>query len=281
MKTTLVVLLLLCIIYSTSALLWQNIGPATNPQPVDQSKIDTINLILARMKLRWYYLDSICDPNAVFALMYLYMTVGGRDSLVNQYYENGNQMADLIYAFASRYGKAIESWVFNNRNINEDLTQVWFDDFTYATSNYSKVIENVLQSANVHINYDLALAIYQANSPTSLKTDYDRVNDMMTGLATTINTDLGARYDPSYGPSAIPLLDSLAVDALIQWRNDAWLVGQQLRSSLTSAEREIIRVALQTQTTLITNSLKSYNLGTPTNTERVSWCQAHHAPLPF
>lgn len=44
---------------------------------------------------RWEALDADCDPNAVFALTYIYMTYGVKMLLAVDYFDDGNQMANM------------------------------------------------------------------------------------------------------------------------------------------------------------------------------------------
>ncbi len=278
----LILVVLACLFLSAQSLLWQRIGPASSPNPVNSGSIAALNSLVNEMKNRWQILDSQCDPNAVFALMYLYMTKGGLDTVQNQYYEDGDAMTNLILVFARRYSNAINSWMSGNRQVNGDLTQVWKDAFTYAASNYSSVAENMMQQMNVHINYDLGIAVYQANFSASHQRDYDRVNDLMASLATQISTALSQRYDPEGVGTGVCLLDDVAVDVIIGWRSNAWLNGQLLRSLLTDILREPIQLTLQTQTTVISLTQQSNNMGQgQTAPARIAHCQAHHAPLPF
>ncbi len=268
---------------SIYGLLWVPIGPAANPIPASATTIQLLQNRVDQMKARWELLDAQCDPNAVFALMYLYMTKKGLDSVQSSYFENGDVMAHLIQTFAQRYTNAINSWLSGNRNINSDLTQVWFDAFTYTTSNYSSVNENLIQQMNVHINYDLAIAVYHSGHPVSLKADFDRVNDLLAASLSTIRSALAQRYEPNGNVgTGSTLLDDAAVDAVIGWRSNSWTQGQLLQSLATDALRAPVYVILQTDTTTISTTQMSYNSGQgETAPARIAYCQANHFPLPF
>lgn len=284
MKYSQVICFLLCMLLpSIYGLLWIPIGPADNPIPPSASTIQQLQNLVDQMKSRWEILDSECDPNAVFALMYLYMTKKGLDSVQSSYFENGDVMAHLIQTFAQRYNNAINSWLSGNRNINNDLTQVWFDAFTYTTSNYSSVNENLIQQMNVHINYDLGIAVFHSNHPIALKADFDRVNDLLTDSLSTIRSALAQRYEPNGNVgTGSTLLDDAAVDAIIGWRSNSWTQGQLLQSLPTDELRIPIYATLQTHATTISILQQSYNFGQgQTSPARIAHCQANHFPLPF
>ncbi len=280
---SLFLLLVALVTFCSSVMAWKHIGPAINPKPVNITCTQKLDSAVEEMKIRWSMLDAKCDANAAFALMYLYMTAGGRDSVKNLYYENGDRTADLILAFANRYNVAINKWISGQRTIDDELTRPWVDAFSYAASNYSSVFENIVQQMNVHINYDLAFAVYETKLPPSLQDDYDRINDLLVDGMETIADALAERYDPNFNiTESIPLLGKTLLSIVVGFRNNAWKNGQHLIHSWTSIGRKAIQLMLFSQTTFVTTIMKTYHFGRGKTTEkRVAYCQAHHAPLPF
>lgn len=272
----------LVFICSASAILsWTPIGKSNSPDPVNPYWIQQLQTEIASMTQRWQALDASCSPNAVFGLTYLYMTNCALKKLQEGYFDHGNEVAKLTIYFAARYDRAINAWLNGQRNVDSSLTSPWKEALTYTNSGYSSVQENLIQGINVHINYDLAQAIYESNFPATYKRDYDRINDIMLGTQTPISNDLAARYDSGANvTNNVILLNDIILDGLITWRNNAWFNGLNLQNSLFNFQRQLILTTMAAETNTITVAQESYNFGAgPTSTTRVAYCETHHGPL--
>ena len=72
------------------------VGPSTDPLPVSQGQLWRIGNLSLFMYNRWAAYDAECDPKAVFAIAYLYMTANAKRLVENGYFDDGDKMVDFI-----------------------------------------------------------------------------------------------------------------------------------------------------------------------------------------
>jgi len=188
------------------------------------------------------------------------------------YFDDGNFMADFMYNFAQRYSNAIDAWL-SQTNL-ASITPVWRDAFQFSATNRSSVMQDLFLGMNAHINYDLAIIVYQMQQGQDKKDDYDRVNDLMECTLADVVAQVGGRYDVAMEASDLNnLVQESLLPAVIQWRNNAWLNGQLLMTS------ELTMVTLTAEAKLAAAPFSIPSL-TSTRAARESYCEAHHSPLP-
>jgi len=229
------------------------------------------------MRNRWEDLDADCSPLAPFALIYLFMTNGAKEYLENGYFDDGDAMVEFIDRFAGRYSAAIDAWLAGASS--SDITPPWRTAFRHADTNRSAVYQDMFLGFNAHINYDLAIIVYQMRWKAAEKPDYDRVNDLLTDITSRVAEEIGNRYDPSFKPGGLngsPEGQAVIGEVLLTWRDAAWLNGQLLittgGSSLTFA----------TLVTVASTAAAPYTLPLSTAeqaSERLQYCEDNHAEL--
>jgi len=170
---------------------------------------------------RWYALDQACDPRAVFAVAYLYMTANAKRLITNLYFDDGNNMANFIHVFASRYISAYDNWAAGNLS---GVSQPWQIAFSFALGNHSDVTQDMTLGFNAHINYDLAIATYESGyAVPQWAADYYRVNDLMNQIDANVTHALG-RYDASFLDTDFlsEAYFTASVQLVTSWRTSAY-----------------------------------------------------------
>jgi hypothetical protein len=171
------------------------VGPSTNPATVTAASIQKVSDLASEMYSRWEALDQACDPRAPFAVAYLFMTANARRLITNNYFDDGNKMADFIQTFATRYITAYDNWASNN---TAGVSQPWQIAFSFAAGGHSDVTQDLTLGMNAHINYDLAIATFESGyAVPQWAPDYYRVNDLMNQIDANVTHALG-RYDPQF-----------------------------------------------------------------------------------
>jgi len=258
--------------YTSSEAIYTNVGPASNPAPVSNASIAILDALAAEMVSRWEVLDAECSPNAVFALLYIYMTRAGGDYVKASYFEDGDAMTHLIYVFAQRYLGAADAYYGGSLP-----SAPWQQAYNFSASNTSVALQDMLMGVNAHINYDLGIATFTSGYGIndSRKRDYDRVNDLMNNVTDPSLCDLGTRYDSSLlpGPSS-SVSDTATIQLLVNWRDNAWTFAEQLYNG-TITYQEMSDYAV-----LVAQGFKNPAL-LPTNDNRVAYCQANHNTNPM
>jgi len=205
------------------------------------------------------------------------MTKYALNYMQDGYFCDGDWMTDFIRRFAGRYSAAIDSWMAGN---TRDITKPWKDAFTYSNGSKSTVTQDLFLGMNVHINYDLAIIVYQMNQGIARKPDYDRVNDLLMDVVAHVQTEMGERYDPSFLPGGANsnfLLQDVITELLLGWRDVAWTNGQQL--ILTGGS--ILSYGVL-QTAVDVNALP-YRQPTSAadHDAKVQYCEDHHHTFSF
>lgn len=253
------------------------IGPSTHPAPVSQSAITRTTNLATDMYNRWVALDAQCDPRAVFAVAYLFMTHNARILIQNNYFDDGNKMADFIETFAARYVDAFDSWEAGHR---ANVSMPWAVYFTHCASLRSDVTQDITIGMNAHINYDLAIAAYQEGYAVSQwRDDYYRINDLMAQIDPNITYALG-RYDAQfYNTDFLSLVYFQAsIDFVTSWRTSAYATAIGYKNALTSITRNLL-----IKTSEVATAATATGLAIPypyrTDTTRVPYCHATRYPL--
>jgi len=230
------------------------------------------------LKSRWEVLDSACDPRAVFALTYLAITRSAAQYIADEYFDDGNSMANFITKFAGRYIAAFDAW-------NTDETTVskpWQQAFSNAASGNSNATEDLLLGMNAHINYDLAIATYEAGYyALNRKADYDRLNDGLKEIIYNVSVELGYRYGPAMSPSVLKGIAQSA-SVIIGWRANAWNNAVLFNLAPTDAMRNTFIKGTENQAALgasLLESSKSISIAEATapNMKEASKCEAFPA----
>jgi len=253
------------------------VGPSPNPQPVSSASFATMDGLIDQMRNRWQTLDADCSPLAPFALVYLFMTTGAKEYLQNGYFDFGDAMADFIDKFAGRYSAAIDAWLAGASP--SSISPPWSEAFRHAATNRSTVSQDLFLGFNAHINYDLAIIVYDMNWDLSEKPDYDRVNDLLTDVTDRAIVEIANRYDPSFKPGGAngsPTVQAVLAEVLLTWRDAAWVNGQLLRTTHGSA------LTFATLVTVAATAATPYKL--PLNTQqqasaRLQYCEDNHSQL--
>jgi len=228
------------------------------------------------MTARWQVLDSECSPKAVFALTYLYMTHGAKQLIADLYFDNGNDMADFVVTFASRYTTAFDNWAAGDLC---GVSSPWQEAFSFGQTNMSTAQQDLELGMNAHINYDLAIATYESGyAVDSKKPDYDRVNDLMSDIIYNITVDIGDRYDPSLSPGGLNNAEFWTMlQVIIGWRESAWVDAVTYKTVLGELAGQELQDTYEAAAATEAVAMEAGSLEN-TSVSRIGYCEAHHAP---
>jgi hypothetical protein len=206
------------------------VGPSTSPAPVTDASIQLVSDIATDMYNRWYALDQACDPRAVFAVAYLYMTANAQRLITELYFDDGNNMANFIQTFSTRYLTAYDNWEAGNM---DGVSQPWQINFNFSMGNHSDVTQDITLGMNAHINYDLGIATFEDGyTEPQWAGDYYRVNSLMNQIDGNVTHALG-RYDAQFYNTDF-LSESYftaSVQAVTSWRSSAYGTAETYQNS--------------------------------------------------
>lgn len=145
---------------------------------------------------------------------------------------------------------------------------------------------NVFLGMNAHVNRDLpfvleAIGLVKPDG-TSRKVDHDRVNDFLNAVNKYLLVEAAKFLDPTVDDGDVPgttVDNSVAVQALVAWREEAWRNAERLVNAATQAERdgiaEEIEQAAALEALTIRETYRYNGLTNGTAQDRNGFCAAH------
>lgn len=135
---------------------------------------------------------SLCreekSPAGYFPALYRRVTVGVRDWIVQERFDDGPRMERLDVVFADRYLDAWHAW-----RAGDTVTRSWAVAFE-ATGDWAPTtIQHLLLGINAHINLDLGIAAAEVSPPgdlAALGDDFGRINELLTSLVDDVQERL-------------------------------------------------------------------------------------------
>lgn len=264
------------------------VEPSEDPDPATKESAKRLEKTARIMGHHWKSLDRDCDPDAVFALLYTLMTYGVMQHIEEGYFDDADYLSVITVAFADLYLDAYDAW---NAGDEDAVPKGWQEAFSWGESGYSTVLEDQLLGMNAHINYDLGIAeaavgTHDPDTGESRKPDMDRINHVIASVYDDAEYWIAYYYGPEEPTGPPPdwgagpeTLDETALTAVYDWREHAWqnaLTIETLEDDATA--RATYDAYMQEETWTIAQGLESPKLS-PTEDDRVAYCQAHGGKL--
>lgn len=269
--------LLVAVLFAGSLGSLNSPGAAPDPVHATSSDLDAYIGVTEEMHARWQSLDAACDPDAVFALLYLVTTAKVGDLVATSHFADNPFLVAWDEEFASRYFAA-----FDAHHAGGTAPEPWRKAFDHAASGRSTVTEDLLLGMNAHVNYDLAFSAHAMGLPQNgQKADFDRVNDAFWNVVVPVGDEMGARYDPSMsrdGRGEPGPLDYAVVELLISWRENAWNNAVLLSEAKDPVAFAAVEAKITSEASAVADGIIRDN--GDTSAERVAYCQSSgHPPL--
>jgi hypothetical protein len=106
---------------------------------------------------------------------------------------------------------------------------------------------NVFLGMNAHVNRDLPFVLAEIGlvkpDGTSRKVDHDRVNDFLAATNQYLLAEAATYLDPTLDDGDVPgtsVDNSVAVQALVAWREQAWRNAERLVSAPSPEARALV-----------------------------------------
>ena len=175
-----------------------------------------------------------------FPALYRKVTIGVKQGIADNFFDDGRRMERLDVLFANRYLAAFEAY-----QAGTQVTNAWRVAFNASRDWSAIVLQHLLLGINTHINVDLGVAAAQVapgDTIHSLQGDFDKINRILASLVTTVENTLTKIWP------MLKLLNWIAGkndEAIINFsitiaRDEAWKVACKLAYlDETSAAQEI------------------------------------------
>jgi hypothetical protein len=163
------------------------------------------------------------DPLGYFPALYRQVTLTVKQGIAQGFFDDGPRMDRFDALFANRYFAAYDAF-----RSGAQPTQSWQVAFQSTRSGQLIILQDLLVGINAHINLDLGVVAgetFQGEALQSFHGDFDKINDILSGLLPKVEAVVG-RFSPLIGilsqiggRDMIEVLD-FSMDAA---RDDAWL----------------------------------------------------------
>ena len=128
------------------------------------------------------------SPAGYFPALYRRVTVGVRDWIAEDRFDDGPRMERLDVVFADRYLDAWRGW-----RSGQPITRSWAVAFE-ATGDWAPTtVQHLLLGINAHINLDLGIAAATVSPPgelAALGDDFGRINQLLASLVDDVQDRL-------------------------------------------------------------------------------------------
>ncbi len=210
--------------------------------------------LLQRMHAQADAWERTDDQRCNFLRCYALMSENMMNAIEQQRFLDGRWVEILLRRFADYYFDALELFELQHHQTPE----VWRETHTVTTTQQLHILQYLLLGINVHINYDLALTLYDVlhgewlflsdQQKQEKFEDHCRVNTIIAETIDLVQDTIIERQDPRLQiiDSLLGRVDEWMLSRLISgWRQEVWKHAQRLLAAKTPEERETIRQRLE------------------------------------
>jgi len=180
------------------------------------------------------------DRRAVFLSIYVRMTGAVARRLRGDEFEDPEWVGEYLVAFANLYRAAVHDY---ETGALDSLADPWQLAFEAAERGDSLVLQDAMLGVNAHINYDLSLAVHDADvrpDPDAKYADHSRITDVIAAILDESQDGLVERGADGLGTldDSLGRLDEwLSVLTIDECRDSAWRTAIALNSRLGPRRR--------------------------------------------
>ena len=250
-------------------------------------KNNCVDKVIREMTKRYNRLG--CDHDSTFAFTYLLTTEEYREAVEDpDFFEDNAFVNNQDAVFADYYFDQFDD--FHAGRIDQ-VSPAWRIAFQTAADQKVSGMGNVFLGMNAHVNRDLpfvleAIGLVKPDG-TSRKADHDRVNDFLAAVNQYLLNEAAKYLDPTLDDGDVPgtsIDNSVAVQALVMWREQAWRNAERLAAAPTPAARASVAEEIEQMAALEAMIIRTtfkytslHSLLGMGKAARNSFCAAHFA----
>lgn len=213
---------------------------ATSGEVCVNGQVQCVDKAIREMTTRYNALR--CNHNSTFAFTYLLTTEEYRRAVEDPLFFTDNAFINHQDAvFARYYFDQFDDWSAGRL---EQVSPAWRIAFHAGERQEVSGMGNVFLGMNAHVNRDLPFVLAEIGlvkpDGTSRKVDHDRVNDFLNRTNQYLLTEAAKFLDPTLDDADVPGVsvdNSVAVQALVLWREQAWRNAERLVAAPTPEAR--------------------------------------------
>jgi hypothetical protein len=235
---------------------WPTYLPSTTPDTYVASsateckkgQLACVDKVIREMTKRFNALG--CDHDSTFAFTYLLTTEEYRRAVQDPRFFSDNAFINHQDAvFADYYFEQFDDW--HGGDVDE-VSPAWRIAFDSADRQLVSGMGSVFLGMNAHVNRDLPFVLAEIGlvkpDGTSRKPDHDRVNDFLAATNQYLLPEAAKVLDATLDDADIPGIsvdNSLMVQALVLWREQAWRNAERLVSAPTPEARARVAAEIE------------------------------------
>lgn len=231
-----------------------------------------------------------CDHDSTFAFTYLLTTQEYRRAVDDPAFFTDNAFVNHQDAiFGDYYFDQFDDW---HAGRIDQVSPAWRIAFKTAEDQKVSGMGSVFLGMNAHVNRDLPFVLETIGlvkpDGTSRKADHDRVNDFLAATNQYLLTEAAKVLDPTLDDGDIPGItvdNSVMVQALVGWREQAWRNAERLAAAATPEARAQVAQEIEQVAALEAIAIRTAFTYTPLHNllgmgkkARNSFCNSHFAP---
>lgn len=244
-------------------------------------QVQCVDKVIRQMTKRYNALA--CDHDSMFAFTHLLTTEEYREAVEDPDFFTDNAFVNHQDAvFADYYFEAFDDW---HAGRTEEVPASWRIAFHAGENQEVTGMGNVFLGMNAHVNRDLpfvleAIGLVKPDG-TSRKVDHDRVNDFLNAVNQYLLVEAAKVLDPTVDDGDVPGIsvdNSVTVQALVAWREQAWRNAERLVNASSSAERDRIAAEIEQAAALEALNIRTtfrYDGLLSTRDPRNAFCATH------
>ena len=213
---------------------------ATTGTECTNGQVQCVDKVVREMTKRYNALR--CDHDSTFAFTYLLTTEEYRRAVEDPQFFTDNAFINHQDAvFARYYFDQFDDW---HAGRTDQVSPAWRIAFHAAERQQVSGMGNVFLGMNAHVNRDLPFVLAEIGlvkpDGTSRKPDHDRVNDFLARTNQYLLGEAAKFLDPTLDDGDVPGIsvdNSVAVQALVGWREQAWRNAERLVAAETPEAR--------------------------------------------
>lgn len=231
-----------------------------------------VDAVIREMERRVRPLDSACDHNVMFGLMYLRTTEAyQRSATTPGFFTDPNFINHQDVVFARDY---FDAWDAYRAGDIAGTSRSWQIAFEASDGQKVSGTGNMFLGMSAHVNRDLpqVLASIGLVKPdgTSRKPDHDKVNQFLNTVVEPLFDEAAARFDPSVDDGQVDgttLDEAGGLQLLVSWREQAWRNAERIVAAPTPAARDAVIADIERQAAIEANVLVAATSYSPVNAQ--------------
>lgn len=258
---------------------------ATSGDECTKGQVQCVDKVIREMAKRFNALR--CDHDSTFAFTYLVTTEEYRRAVEDPQFFTDNAFVNHQDAvFAGYYFDQFDDW---HAGRLDQVSPAWRIAFDSAQKQLVSGMGNVFLGMNAHVNRDLPFVLAEIGlvkpDGTSRKPDHDRVNAFLDATNQYLLSEAAKVLDPTLDDGDIPGLsvdNSVMVQALVGWREQAWRNAERLVAASTPEARAQVAREIEQLAALEALTIRTAFTYTPLHSllgmgprARNSYCTTH------